>query len=190
MAGLHKKLLMLVVGVLGTSAFALDLRNVTKDLYYECRTEASAGIYRDPSSDKFVPSYFKVDVTEKWEMRLVPIRSKDDLTKRIPNACLRERSLHLKDWNKSEDLKEPEFCRIETSGSANGKPVELVQHCLLTPHSLYESRFNALNCGLGDTHYFDTDRLYGLNGQTLVGLVDMGLRQFAVSKYSCQRLDR
>ena len=42
-----------------STASALDLRKATKDLYYECHTEMSAGLYKDPKSGEIQATVFE-----------------------------------------------------------------------------------------------------------------------------------
>lgn len=73
-----------------STASALDLRKVTKDLFYECRNQMSAGLYKDPKSGEIQATVFEVNPSDRWEMRLVRLQSPEDLEK-VPNACVSER---------------------------------------------------------------------------------------------------
>lgn len=185
------KRLVTLVGLLlvWQGVFALDLTKVKKTLYYECRGELSSGLYRDPDSRTFQAMAFNVDQTP-WELRLIPISSSVALEE-TPKYCLRQRPVRLMDNGRSEkyDPRYPEFCFVMVFRS-NDNETTLGNHCFITMESRVTKKNHALDCGVGDQIFFDSDRLFGLDGRTMVGSSEMPLTHFAVRKFSCQRLDR
>lgn len=174
-----------------STASALDLRKVTKDLFYECRNEMSAGLHKDPKTGRIEATVFQTDPSERWEMKLVRLKSKEDLQK-VPHACssVREKRGYYYPNIFNDDL--PEFCKI-TTHVRDGHTLVVAEHCELS-HSGSNERHNAIACGLGDTTFFDSDRLFGINGKNSIfgfgDLSDKIVRYAAVSKFICQRLDR
>jgi hypothetical protein len=173
-----------------STASALDLRKVTKDLYYECRKEMSAGLYKDPKSGEIQATVFQVDPSDRWEMKLVRLKSADDL-KNVPHACGSERAVRGY-FPKSFSDDFPEFCSVNTYTS-QGHGLVVAEHCELSRSGSNE-RYNAITCGLGDTTFFDSDRLFGIDGKNSIrGFGDLSakiVRYASVSKFVCERLDR
>jgi hypothetical protein len=174
-----------------STASALDLRKVTKDLFYECRNEMSAGLYKDPKSGKIEATVFQTDPSERWEMRLVRLKSQEDL-KKVPHACGSEREKRGSYFPKIFYDDFPEFCKITTYVS-EGRTLVTAEHCELTSSSSNE-RHNGIACGLGNTTFFDSDRLFGIDGENSIPsfgyLSAKFVRYASVSKFVCQRLDR
>jgi len=174
------------------SASALDLRTVVKDLYYECRTEMSAGLHKDPKSGKIEATVFQSDPSDRWEMKLVRLKSQDDI-KKVPHACGSEREKRGSYFPKIFYDDFPEFCKIDTFTS-EGHTLVRAEHCELTRSVSSNQRYNAIACGLGDTTFFDSDRLFGIDGNNAIsGFGDLAskiVRSASVSKFVCQRLDR
>jgi hypothetical protein len=173
-----------------STASALDLRKVTEDLFYECRNEMSAGLHKDPKSGKIEATVFEVNPSDRWEMRLVRLQSPEDLEK-VPNACVSEREkrggMAPSPFYKSI----PEFCNL-TTYKAGGDVAVIATHCVVRNQDSNNDRYNALNCGLGDATYFDSDRLWGIDGSNSISC--FGSKNFClsatVSKFVCERLDR
>lgn len=174
-----------------TPVSALDLRKATKDLYYECRNEMSAGLHKDPKSGKIQATVFQTDPSERWEMKLVRLKSKEDL-KKVPHACGSEREKRGSYFPNIFNDDFPEFCKIETYVS-DGHTLVVAEHCELASSGSNE-RHNAIACGIGDTTFFDSDRLFGIDGENSIpGFGDLSaklVRHASVSKFVCQRLDR
>lgn len=173
-------------------AVALDLRTVTKDLYYECRTEMSAGLHKDPKSGKIEAKVFKVDPSDRWEIKLVRVKSQEDL-KRVPHACGSQRSKRDGFFPNSFDEDFPEFCKMDTVTS-EGRTLVFAEHCQLTSLSSANQRYSAISCGLGDSTFFDSDRLFGISAPSTIAFFGDQSAKFvryaSVSKFVCQRLDR
>lgn len=174
-----------------TPVSALDLRKATKDLFYECRNEMSAGLHKDPKSGKIEATVFQTDPSERWEMKLVRLKSQEDL-KKVPHACGSEREKRGSYFPKIFYDDFPEFCKI-TTYATEGRTLVVAEHCELSRSGSNE-RHNAVACGLGDTTFFDSDRLFGIDGENSIpGFGDLSakfVRHASVSKFVCQRLDR
>ena len=170
-------------------AGALDLRMVTKDLYYECRTEMAAGLYKDIKSGKIKATIFQVDPSDRWEMKLVKLKSQEDLQK-VPLDCGLQRE--KRDTFPLFSKDRPEFCKVETYGD-EGFRLVTAEHCHVTG-SLVEQRYNAIECGIGSTSFFDSDRLFGIDGDNRISAFGDSsvklIRSARVSKFIFERLDR
>jgi hypothetical protein len=151
----------------------------------------SAGLWKDPTSGKIEATVFKVDPSDRWEMKLVRVKSQEDL-KRVPHACGSERGKRDGFSNSfHEDF--PEFCKIDTVTS-EGRALVVAEHCRLVSSSITSKRYNAIACGLGDSTFFDSDRLFGIDGPSAIlafgNQSGKFVRHASVSKFVCQRLDR
>lgn len=173
-----------------STASALDLRKVTKDLYYECHTEMSAGLHKDPKTGEIQATVFEPDPSDRWEMKLVRLQSSVDLEK-VPHACVSEREKRDRMAPSLFYKTIPEFCNL-TTYKAGGDSAVIATHCVVRSRGMNDDRYNALNCGLGDSLYFDSDRLWGIDGSNSVSC--FGSKNYClsatVSKFVCQRLDR
>jgi|GEM_PF-1721490 len=87
----------------------------------------------------------------------------------------------------------PELRRHPASYATEGRTLVVAEHCELSRSGSNE-RHNAIACGLGDTTFFDSDRLFGIDGKNSIpGFGDLSakfVRHASVSKFVCQRLDR
>jgi hypothetical protein len=157
-----------------STASALDLRKATKDLYYECHTEMSAGLYKDPKSGEIQATVFEPDPSDRWEMKLVRIRSQDDF-KKLPHACGYQRSKQDHLFPNSFDEDFPEFCKVKTIKD-EGRTLVRAEFCELTSSGLRQG-YNAIACGLEDTTFFDSDRLFGIDGSNpIAGFGDLSAK--------------
>jgi hypothetical protein len=86
----------------------------------------------------------------------------------------------------------PEFCKVVTMTS-DGHKLVTAEHCEIDSSGTNQ-RYNAIACGIGDTTFFDSDRLFGIDGENSIpGFGDLSVkfvRYASVSKFVCQRLDR
>ena len=112
-----------------STASALDLRKVTKDLYYECHTEMSAGLYKYSKSGEIQATVFEPDPSDRWEMKLVRLQSSVDLEK-VPHACVSEREKRDRMAPSLFYKTIPEFCNL-TTYKAGGDSAVIATHCVV-----------------------------------------------------------